>query len=245
MWNYDFAFKWAGNRRGTRLKKYIPRISGRKLYWQHEPFDWNKVKESRSDRNNTIRPINPCKKGAGVGNPDYHFAFDVYFERLTQIELDRLIAVLQLGLDDKDDKKTGCHSIGHGKPFGMGSAKIVIDKVSIRKLSLSTEGSIVRSFKEDDGLKKSRPLDQVFGNKHYVRQVMAICAVHEFDESEYPIIYPVPEDGNESYKWFVYNRGANNTPKIKKTLPEIPDDANSLSAKNLAERMALVKNSKN
>ena len=74
-----------------------------------------------------------------------------------------------------------------------------------------------------------------------MKQVMTICAVHNFC---YPIIYPkpLPENGNESYKWFVRNRGANNRPIIARKLPEIPDNANSLSAEKLADKMALDEN---
>lgn len=240
MWNYDYAFDWVKYRRGPKKSGYIPFLNGRKFYWQNKSFKWNSIiAPSRNKLNNTIRPINSCKKESGDGNPDYCFVFDVYFERLTKVELDRLIAVLRLGLDNNE---TGYHSIGHGKPYGMGSVKIEINAVKIRKLSINTErGRIERTFEEYSGLQncQAQPLAQVFGNNRQVRQIMVICAVHDFT---HPITYPEPTNGGFSYKWFVTNRGSNNTPSIQQTLPEIPDNANTLSDKELSERMALDKN---
>ena len=240
MWNYDFSFKWNGDRRGTLITSYKPRVNGRKFYWQHKPFSLNNITTmNQSIRNSTIHPIKPCKKEAGNGNPDYSFVFEVYFERLTKVELNRLIAVLQLRLDEN---KTGYHSIGHGKPFGMGSVKIMIDNILVRKLSIDNE-SIHRSLIEYDEMEhcQTQSLVQTFGDKKYVRQVMTICDVHDF---KYPIIYPVPEDGRESYNWFVYNRRSNNKPIIDQILPEVPSNGSSLNTNELAEIIALLKNTK-
>jgi len=245
MWNYDTAFSWAGYSRGNPISSYTPRLSGRKFYWQHNEFRWESIVAQeqwddkgcpvhRSSLNNTIRPIKPCHAMAGKENPEYSFKFNVFFERVTKDELDKLIAVLRLG-------GTGYHSIGHGKPFGMGSAKIEVDNVKVRSLT-AENGGIVRSLDKYEGLKAcmSATLTDVFGTAHYVRQTVAMCASHNF--SPILIDYPRPEKEDESYKWFVNNRGRNNTPKIRDVLPELPDNTDKLKDAVLANAVSLEKN---
>ena len=188
----------------------------------------------RSNLNNTIRPIKPCNTEAGKDNPDYNFKFNVFFERVTKDELDKLIVVLRLG-------GTGYHSIGHGKPFGMGSAKIEVDSVKVRSLA-AKNGVIARSLDNYEGLAacKSATLTDVFGTAQNVRQTAAMCAVHNFGYT--PIDYPRPENEDESYKWFVNNRGRSNTPVIRDVLPELPDNADKLNDMVLANAVSLDKN---
>jgi len=244
MWNYDIAFSWDRNNRGAPIS-YEPRLSGRKFYWQHKRLRWDRIIAqnqtddngkliSRSNLNNTIRPIKPCSRETGNGNPEYSFKFEVYFERVSEDELEKLIAVLHLG-------GTGYHSIGHGKPFGLGSSKIEVDGVKVRKLTLENE-KVVRNFDDYEGWKdcRAKSLTEVFGADYHVKQMAALCSVHDF--GQVTIDYPRPENEVESCKWFVYNRGKSNKLIIKQVLPELPDNADSLDDRSLAEKVSLERN---
>ena len=65
-------------------------------------------------------------EGIGEGS----FRFKVYFENLTQEQLDELATLLCLGENNKDGNL--CFKLGHGKPLGFGSAKIVIESLEER-----------------------------------------------------------------------------------------------------------------
>lgn len=217
MWNYDFAFDWdpaSGQSTPKRIKSdYQPRISGRKFYWQHKEFKWKT--DEKTKRNTTIRALRPCREMSDSSTgPDYRFKFTVYYDKLSLEERNQLVAVLQLG-------EQGYHSLGHGKPLGLGSAKIVVDNIIERKLALKN-GAICRQV-IPLGNPPVGPLHKVFGKdaelEYIAKQVEIMTSVHNFKA---PIEYPTPPGNDKVYAWFVENRGINNKPKIKQTLPELP-----------------------
>lgn len=92
-------------------------IRGHKLYWHRDsaalcqvqetsPVDW-----STDTQHTSIRPVK-----AGV-----RFRFRIYFENLRDFELGALLWALVL---PGEDGKDYCHSLGMGKPLGMGAVKI-------------------------------------------------------------------------------------------------------------------------
>lgn len=95
-------------------------ICGRKYYWHiPETKDINKkdiyCTDEKTDRNATFELINPKS----------NFTFKVYYEDLSDEQIDMLKWTLTLGeVNDKD--KDCCHKIGHGKPLGLGSIKITV-----------------------------------------------------------------------------------------------------------------------
>ena len=98
-------------------------IRGRKYYF-HNPEAKNSnnpyldIKET--ERNSTVELINP---GAT-------FEFEVYFDAITDDMLKVLKYVLTLG-----GNSANMHKIGHGKPIGLGSAKIEIINEMTRSFS--------------------------------------------------------------------------------------------------------------
>ena len=68
--------------------------------------------------------------GESIGKDEVFFRFKVYFENLTQEQLDELATLLCLGENKKDGNL--CFKLGHGKPLGFGSAKIVIESLEER-----------------------------------------------------------------------------------------------------------------
>lgn len=96
------------------------RLNGRKMYWHHKSAYKS---DDREGQNITIRPLKPDQ-----GNK---FQFKVYFDNIRQEDLKRLLVVLSIG----DNESRHCHKIGMGKPLGLGSVKIKIEKVLFRKLT--------------------------------------------------------------------------------------------------------------
>lgn len=94
-------------------------IKGRKFYRHFIP-DYEAL------RSLDIKKIDSKMEGIGEGS----FKFKVYFENLTQEQLDELATLLCLGDNNKDGNL--CFKLGHGKPLGFGSAKIVIESLEER-----------------------------------------------------------------------------------------------------------------
>ena len=91
-------------------------IAGRKFYWHHKGYVMNKDSVNK-EGNNMDYKAELVKSGS-------EFTFDVYFDEITENELKKLLFTLNLGENSLDSDK--CHKIGHGKPIGLGSAKIHI-----------------------------------------------------------------------------------------------------------------------
>ncbi len=99
--------KWSYDEQGTTIR-------GRKFYWHNEAQDAFET-TTRTERNATMQLV----------AKDVEFGFKVYYNDITDTQLEELKWVLALG-DNKADSSL-CHKVGHGKPIGLGSAKIVID----------------------------------------------------------------------------------------------------------------------
>jgi CRISPR-associated protein (TIGR03986 family) len=119
-WNYDFRGTGA-ERKGEDCKYeyYTPTIRGRKMYWHSE-----NIKTTRK-----TGKLNATMEGVKAGS---EFSFKVYFDEITQKQLDDLIWVISLG-ENKQDSKIQ-YKMGHGKPLGFGSVKLVVNSQTIRKI---------------------------------------------------------------------------------------------------------------
>ena len=108
---------YTGNGMTTKILTYDQnaQIRGRKFYWHSEFKDAGPGAE-RTQRNATMQLVKAGEE----------FLFQVYYDRITDTELKELIWALTLGENMPDSHR--CHKIGHGKPLGLGSAKIVINR---------------------------------------------------------------------------------------------------------------------
>ncbi len=92
-------------------------IRGHKLYWHRGPVGLDDIRErdevdwSKDTQHTQIKPVR-----AGVT-----FRFRIYFENLRDFELGALLWTLTL---PGEPGKDYCHSMGMGKPLGMGAVKI-------------------------------------------------------------------------------------------------------------------------
>ena len=218
-WNYDFVSR-SENRK--IVKKIINdgdiKIRGRKLYWHHQPNMNERIEKTK--RNSSVIPVNS-------GNI---FKFKVYFENITEKDLRKLVAVINLKYN-KDDYHDLCHKIGKGKPLGYGSVKIVADNVKVRKLKIDSNKIV--SYSMEDSSAKDESLDNAFVNQLETTSFKEALRIYDFNYinrnySESLINYPqgVSKKGQQaSLFWFTQNRstklGANTY--VNMVLPTISE----------------------
>ncbi len=239
LWNYDYAGRW--NRKKDRKEKlkvaypfytfdnYNPKIRGRKFYW-HQKIDKvldiqgavrvADVTAPKEDYKRRVA-VRPVKKGIT-------FLFKVYFNEITPDELKKLIWVLELG-----GSKDHAHKIGMGKPIGLGSVRIQIEKVKVRKIILKTDTLEYKFENFNERLKVTEENYQdIFGcSKQVFEEFMTIT---NFKNSPQNISYPKNENEQESYAWFVANRqikGTGTCPVIDQVLPNKLSNMESLKLK--------------
>lgn len=196
-------------------------IRGRKYYW-HNPIaasdDSVYKSNEKNGRNSSIQLINPGSR----------FSFKVYFDGLTDEQINKLAWAISLGGNDTNYM----HKIGHGKPLGLGSAKVCIDKCFVRAFDLDTAEY---SLKENE-IDFSAPTC----NAKTLQEVLKITDFNGINP-EIQICYPYVEPSAEaadykfsdndiaSHKWF-----AENNKKGGKTLPSILETSNNpFSAKEV------------
>ena len=129
--------------------------------------------------------MSSCMQYAKEGST---FEFEVYFDRISIEQLKQLYTALTFG-----DTSNGplCHKIGHGKPIGFGSVKIIVTEAVIRSFTDSdgyiTDGSFLEQIKPvalPPDVRKAVDYNSVKGLK---------------------IDYPKDDKGN-IYGWFSKNR---------------------------------------
>lgn len=163
-------------------------IAGRKFYWHHKGYVMNKDSVNK-EGNNMEYKAELVKSGS-------EFTFDVYFDEITENELKKLLFTLNLGENSLDSDK--CHKIGHGKPIGLGSAKIVINDVTVR----SFKDGIYSEESHSEYLKNNK--GEMFGNAQNVRNILKVTDMNAVDSKK--IHYPQTEGSSEIFKWFADNR---------------------------------------
>ena len=111
-------------------------LRGRKFYW-HWDYETYKQKHpnmtyipyEREKENENEMKIQPTDRNATMElvKPKQEFRFKIYFDQITKQQLQELLWTVSLGTNDANSGN--CYKIGHGKPLGLGSVKIVINKV--------------------------------------------------------------------------------------------------------------------
>lgn len=185
------------------------RIAGRKYYWHNNKANITKdaVNKEGNKMDESVRLIKPGKE----------FRFEVFFDRITEKTLKKLIFAINLGENSIDGNY--CHKIGHGKPIGLGSVKIAIEEIKIRSFAngFYTEKDMTELASSD--------LSSEFSS---ATNISNIRRVTDFNAVNGALIgYPTIESGNtEIFKWFAENRGSfsRGKPQYKQKLPRI--DAN-------------------
>lgn len=214
-------------------------ISGRKFYWHHkgvqiindDPKSVEIAEKARREGKDNFSSKGSCFELVKSGQS---FVFTIYFDGITKEQLQKLLFALNFGENSIDSEL--CHKIGHGKPVGLGSVKIVVDKVVIREY---TNGKYL--FDKDNDVKESYfvSADELF-NKADTKQVLRAADMNAIPDSSlimYPRIPPTqnrpPKDGDDAaFKWFAANRNSMTTYPgtiaYKRRLPHIMADDQKL-----------------
>lgn len=133
---YDFEHCYYTDNDGNYCKGSYNahRASGRKFYF-HNTYATAPYKIANKDdnshltkRNITIRPLR--------GNHKKKLAGKIYYNNLTEPELKELLFTISLGANTNTNI---CHKIGHGKPIGLGTVKLTVNKVYAKELCLDDE----------------------------------------------------------------------------------------------------------
>ncbi len=229
-WNYDFkTIKYEKQEaEKLRLKQGEMRIRGRKFYW-HNPY-MKFSKEEQTELNVSVRPLKEGKE----------FSFQVYFDRVSEEQLNELIWTITLGDNQVDG--THCHKIGMGKPLGMGSVKLIVDRIDFRSLQMQN-GTITYNIVSSDSNDYEGTIYPDLKNpfkeneeKTYFKELMIIMDFHAldsyFETNEAILSYPLGynctaerDNRDASHQWFNGNRRMKSENEMKEnicyTLPEI------------------------
>ena len=205
-WNFDFYGEKVLDCNGKAHTEYhdlgnaTPR--GRKMYWHSSVA----ADAPKGKMNSTMEAMSGS------------FEFQIYFDEITEEQLQNLIWVVTLGENRKDSTRQ--HKLGHAKPFGYGSTKLIVTEKVIRNVSMegnSIEVSLDRKGYKDINTKQGKNLDQ-----EAVKNLLIMCDTRSIPKGV-PVMYPreLDKKGNEYiYTWFANNR--KNADRLR-TLPEPVD----------------------
>jgi len=210
-------------------KNPIPVLRGRKFYWHHcdENTPLNKSHyDNGTDKSNQNATVQLLKE-------DAEFSFDVFYENLTEKELMYLIWSLQL-------EKGMYHKLGHGKPLGLGSVNITINKDESYYLDLHNYYTDIKSDGKKnidfENLEKLFDTDSVKSSINYqdlIKILKPLPAI--FKELKYPKAVAIKgKNTGESlgFEWFM-----NNNEQQLKTIEEIVNNNEKQSKySNLKEK---------
>lgn len=189
FWTYDYYIDAKG-----ALRRYKPELNGRKFYW-HQIGKKLPAHVEKSGQNITVRPL---KKNIA-------FTGKLYFQKITEKELNRLIWILNGGEETGLSEKRYGYRLGAAKPLGLGSIAVAVDRVCLRK-AVMQDGKldICEEKYEPENTGELFAKDQI----EQFRRCMAFDAVRAME-----VQYPCTDknkgtDGytvGEGFLWFVGN----------------------------------------
>lgn len=210
FWTYDYYVK------NGKVIEEQSKLRGRKFYWHWHSENVSEKSAKPTNLNKTIRPVRE-----GVS-----FSGKLYFEGISQKQLNQLIWILNC-----EAEKLGL-KIGGAKPLGYGSMSCKVDKVTERVIELNGE----EISYETKPVEFEVNYDKVEFSKNVKAEFYAIAGLDSI-EKDIEITYPkeISQRGAEiekGYKWFVNNHGGG-MPKrrenaiIENDLPSILDIKNN------------------
>ncbi len=194
------------------------RIAGRKYYWHNN---------TRSITSDSTAEENNMDSRVGLLKKDNEFSFDIFFDRITEKMLRKLVFAVNLG--ENDIEGTQCHKLGYGKPIGLGSVKIAADKITVRSF---TGGNYIETDMTSIASDNNSTL---FGSAANVQNVLRVTDFNAVDGAL--ITYPCTNQSTDIFKWFAENRGGLRTgkPSYKQKLPQ-PLNNNQTLQKSIPDR---------
>jgi len=213
IWNYDYAGSYP-KKNLVPFRKYNAKISGRKLYW-HQKISAIPHAPEKSIRNVGIRAL----------RPDNNFTFQIYFNNVKEDELKKLIWTLEIG-----NKQENAHKIGMGKPLGLGSVKITVDNINVRKISLNDESlqyEIIDLTKIRDDTRTFQNADAATILGCDPKVLSMYLKITDFENAPSKIEYPSNVGSDLNYEWFMSNRAIQKGPFKPIIDQTIPTDLNN------------------
>lgn len=188
-WNFDYHV--TGSQYNARYSS-SPRtlLRGRKYYWHSKPDTTNAL---RGKMNTTMELL--------ASGDASKFSFRLYFDCITQRQLDELKWVITLG--ENSSSGHHMHKLGHGRPLGYGSVKLSVDKLIVRSFTLSSSGAPEYRLCEE---KLPISIPSPWGETNQIKSILAMTDSRSV--SSYTVAYPM-EDRRGSiaiFNWFSQNR---------------------------------------
>jgi CRISPR-associated protein (TIGR03986 family) len=199
-------------------------LRGRKFYWHQEPRgQWRDTRDNgqpkQDSQNKTVELL---KEGVT-------FTFMVEFDNLSDEDLGLLLLTLQPNLlgEKNIPSQHLYHHLGMGKPLGLGSAKVVIDKLTLinraeRYQSLTADGKtsyeqaqlaqpnvqkFIDAFVEEALKAQDIPLESSRNRRQFatLQRIEALLFMLDWEHKPEGIRYPPgPSDkSEESFRWFM------------------------------------------
>lgn len=180
-------------------------ILGRKYYWHipeaaEKPDIYTKEDTSKNTERNSS-----CQ----LAEPGSEFSFDVYYDGITEEQLQELIWTISLG--DNRKESPYCQKIGHGKPIGLGSVKLVVESDTRRTF----DGEAYRMDSSIDGFKEqdmpARILNSVWEQMRRISDFefmkgMDVRYPYISDEDNLVNGKPLKENVMANHVWFSENK---------------------------------------
>ena len=235
FWTYDYKVVYD---KDGELKLELcgdeVNIAGRKFYWHSKVDEADKAffpQVEANERNKTVHPV----------KSNIIFTEDIYFDRISRMQLDQLLMILNISRKGKWGYK-----LGSGKPLGLGSITMNVTGCDIRMIELDEESrSIVYgSQKYEDYFLEKMPVfdseresyEQFHFKKNNEELLLRIADFYAADG--FTVTYPVTQaqlravQSGEAltggFKWSVANRGGKivrrSMMKYKTSLPELTKD---------------------
>lgn len=187
-WNFDYYSYTTEDvpHEFKALEKATPR--GRKMYWHGQTMP----DRDKWDKQNT------AMEAVSTGSM---FRFRVYFDRITQQQLQDLIWVITLG--DNRSESTLQHKLGHARSLGYGSVKLVIEKQCLRVVELND--SELKVSVQKSVIDKA-PTCSFDTESRVIQSLLAICDTRSVAGKQ--VCYPLSaeKDSEKIYLWFAQNR---------------------------------------
>ena len=175
-------------------------LRGRKYYW-HD-LQRNYETSEKTKRNATME----LADGDKSENRNV-FEFKIFFNNITEDQLEELKWVITLGENNTNSNK--CHKIGHGKPIGLGSVKITIEDITLRKFDMAN--GTYRNTKASLAIENYQKIKEFA--KGSCDKLLAIADLYAVTGVSYPFIEDaVPNDNKTApHQWFRKNWSGENS----------------------------------
>ena len=195
FWTYDYYSVVEKNR--MKVKRYTPKINGRKIYWHHSPFDINNACSDKiTERNKTVRPVKNGVKFTGW----------LYFDRIEKSELDFLVYLLNAGSPGKLKEPRHGYKLGAAKPLGLGSIAIRTEEITIKRTVTNDKTCRIENVENE--------YDEYETPKIAEETKVLFEEITCFERNNDKIIdYPRTEKGGDIFEWFTKNHSGYNFAK--------------------------------